>query len=111
MLVFTRKRNEAIVIGDGIEVRVLRVGRDGVRLGVTAPAAVPVHRQEIYEQICAENRTAAVAAAAGPALLARLRRSRGGEAPASPVASCGGEAPAAPVARCGGQAPGCPTKP
>lgn len=75
MLVFTRKRNEAIIIGDGIEVRVLRVGRDGVRLGVTAPAAIPVHRQEIYEQICAENRTAAVAAAAaGPALLARLRK-------------------------------------
>jgi carbon storage regulator len=75
VLVFTRKRNEAIIIADGIEVRVLRVGRDGVRLGVTAPAEVPVHRQEVYEQICAENRTAAVAAAAaGPALLARLRK-------------------------------------
>ena len=34
MLVFTRKRDEAIVIGDGIEVRILRVGRDGVRVGV-----------------------------------------------------------------------------
>ncbi len=35
MLVFTRKLNEAIVIGDGIEIRVLRVGRVSVRLGVT----------------------------------------------------------------------------
>ena len=47
MLVFTRKRHEAIVIGDGIEVRILRVGRDGVRLGVTAPSSVSVHRREI----------------------------------------------------------------
>jgi carbon storage regulator len=58
MLVFTRKRHEAIVIGDGIEVRVLRVGRDSVRLGVTAPASVSVHRREIYEQIREGNRLA-----------------------------------------------------
>ena len=59
MLVFTRRRHETIMIGDGIEVRVLRVGRDGVRLGIVAPPEVPVHRQEIYEQICAANRAAA----------------------------------------------------
>lgn len=62
MLVFTRRRDEAIVIGDGIEVRVLRTGKDGVRLGVTAPADVPVHRREIYDAVCAANQ----AAAAGP---------------------------------------------
>jgi carbon storage regulator CsrA len=45
VLVFTRRRGEAIIIGGGIEVRVLRVGRDGVRLGVVAPESVPVHRQ------------------------------------------------------------------
>lgn len=61
MLVFTRRRDEAIVIGDGIEVRVLRVGRDGVRLGVSAPGHVAVHRREVYEQIRDENRTAAAA--------------------------------------------------
>jgi carbon storage regulator len=59
VLVVTRKRNEAIIIGDAIEVRVLRVGRDGVRLGVTAPPSVPVHRTEIYKLICEENRAAA----------------------------------------------------
>ena len=37
MLVFTRKRNDAIIIGDGIEIRVLRIGRDSIRLGVKAP--------------------------------------------------------------------------
>jgi carbon storage regulator len=58
MLVFTRRRGETIMIGDGIEVQVLRVGRDGVRLGVVAPADVPVHRQEIYAQIREANRTA-----------------------------------------------------
>ena len=40
MLVFTRKRQEAIVIGDGIEIRVLRIGREGVRIGVSAPPSV-----------------------------------------------------------------------
>lgn len=55
MLVFTRRRDEAIMIGDGVEVRVLRVGRDGVRLGVVAPAIVPVHRLEVYAQIREAN--------------------------------------------------------
>ena len=59
MLVFTRRRSQTIRIGDGIEVKVLRVGRDGVRLGVVAPPEVPVHRQEVYEQIREANRTAA----------------------------------------------------
>jgi carbon storage regulator len=75
MLVFTRHRDEAIVIGDGIEVRVLRIGKDGVRLGVTAAPHVPVHRKEIYELIRAAN--AGAAAAEGADLhdvLARLPR-------------------------------------
>ena len=61
MLVFTRKRDEAIMIGDGIEIRVLRIGREGVRLGVRAPAQVAVHRLEIYEEICTANQGAALA--------------------------------------------------
>jgi len=59
MLVFTRKLNEAIMIGDGIEIRVLRVGRDGVRLGVTAPTTITVHRREIYDMVSAANASAA----------------------------------------------------
>lgn len=61
MLVITRKRDEAIVIGGGIEVRVLRTGRDTVRLGVTAPPDVAVHRREVYEAVGAANRSAATA--------------------------------------------------
>jgi carbon storage regulator len=61
MLVFSRRRGEAIVVGDGIEIVLLSAGREGVRIGVKAPISVPVHRKEVYEQICAENRQAAVA--------------------------------------------------
>ena len=73
MLVFTRKVDEAIVIGDGIEVRVLRIGRDGVRLGVNAAPQVPVHRGEIYEAIRDANANAASNAGTIPTLMARLR--------------------------------------
>ena len=74
MLVFTRRRHEAIMIGDGIEVRVVRVGRDGVRLGIVAPPNVPVHRHEIYTQISQANQSAAVPAEAASAVAARLRK-------------------------------------
>jgi len=59
VLVITRKVDERIVIGDGIEIRVLRVGRDGVRIGVTAPPDVPVYRSELYDAICDANAGAA----------------------------------------------------
>jgi len=68
VLVFTRKRDDAIVIGDGIEVRVVRIGRDSVRLGITAPAHIAVHRREVYDAICRANR----AAASDPTVLDRL---------------------------------------
>ena len=76
MLVFTRKRDEAIIIGDGIEVRVLRVGRDGVRLGVTAAPHVPVHRREVYDQIKQANATAARDRESLNKIAAKLRDAR-----------------------------------
>lgn len=60
MLVVTRRVDEAIVIGDGVEVRVLRVGKSGVRLGITAAPDVPVHRREVYDAVSAANRQSAV---------------------------------------------------
>jgi carbon storage regulator len=74
MLVFTRRRQEAIRIGDRIEVRVLRVGRDGVRIGITAPPDVPVHREEIYEEIRQANRAAVASQVDLSALAERLRQ-------------------------------------
>jgi carbon storage regulator len=66
MLVFSRRRGEAIVVGDGIEIVLLSAGREGVRIGVKAPISIPVHRKEIYDQICAENRQASVALLPAP---------------------------------------------
>lgn len=51
MLVLSRKRDEDLVIGDGIVVRVVDIRGDKVRLGVIAPKEVPVHRREVYEAI------------------------------------------------------------
>lgn len=51
MLVLSRKRNESIVINDDIVVVVVEIRGDKVRLGIEAPANVPVHRQEVYDAI------------------------------------------------------------
>jgi carbon storage regulator len=59
MLVLTRKLHQSIVIGDGIEVVVLEVRGEQVRIGIKAPKDVAVHRKEIYDQIQDENRSAA----------------------------------------------------
>ena len=51
MLVLTRKTNQSIMIGDEIEVSVLAVSRDKIRLGITAPRDVPVFRKEVWLSI------------------------------------------------------------
>jgi carbon storage regulator len=48
MLVLSRKKNEQIVIGDGIVITIVDVRADKVRIGIEAPAHVPVHRHEVY---------------------------------------------------------------
>ena len=55
MLILTRRIGETIKIGDNIEVSVLDERRGQVRIGVSAPRDVPVHRQEIYDRIQAGN--------------------------------------------------------
>jgi carbon storage regulator len=55
MLVLTRKTNQSIMIGDEIEVSVLAVSRDKIRLGITAPREVPVFRKEVYLSIKGEG--------------------------------------------------------
>jgi carbon storage regulator len=57
MLVLTRKVGQSIVIGDEIEVVVLEVRGEQVRVGIRAPKTVAVHRKEIYDQIQEENRS------------------------------------------------------
>jgi carbon storage regulator len=59
MLVLSRQRDETIMIGDDIEVTVVDIRGDKVRLGINAPREVSVHRKEVYEAIRRENRQAA----------------------------------------------------
>lgn len=58
MLVLSRKKNESIMIGDHIEVKILSVDGDQVKLGIVAPKSVTVHRSEIFEAIQQQNREA-----------------------------------------------------
>ncbi len=58
MLVLSRQRDETIMIGDDIEITIVDIRGDKVRLGITAPATIPVHRKEVYEAIQRENRAA-----------------------------------------------------
>ncbi|MFP4376384.1 MAG: carbon storage regulator CsrA [Spirochaetales bacterium] len=63
MLILARKVNERIMIGDQIEVSVVDIKGDQVKLGISAPRNVKVFRHEVYEAIQAENRAAAQSAA------------------------------------------------
>jgi carbon storage regulator len=59
MLVLSRQRDETIMIGDDIEVTVVDIRGDKVRLGINAPREISVHRKEVYDAIRRENRAAA----------------------------------------------------
>jgi len=58
MLVLTRKSNQSIMIGDDVEVSVLSVMGEKVRIGIQAPQEIPVFRNEIYLEIHREDDTA-----------------------------------------------------
>lgn len=58
MLALSRKKNEAIVINNNVEITVLEVKGDQVKLGISAPKEVPVYRKEVYVQIQEANQAA-----------------------------------------------------
>ena len=58
MLILSRKVGESIVIDGRITVKIMRLDGDLVKVGIEAPAEVPVHRQEVYEEIQKVNREA-----------------------------------------------------
>ena len=59
MLALSRKKNEALVINNNIEITVLEIKGEQVKLGISAPKEVPVYRKEVYLQIQKENEAAA----------------------------------------------------
>ena len=65
MLVLSRQRDETIMIGDDIEVTVVDIRGDKVRLGINAPKEISVHRKEVYDAIRSENKAAAASETRG----------------------------------------------
>ncbi len=59
MLILTRKVNERVIIGDEVEITVLKVSRDKVKLGIKAPESVMIQRNELLMSVGEENRRAA----------------------------------------------------
>ncbi len=86
MLVLSRQRDETIMIGDDVEITVVDIRGDKVRLGITAPAHIPVHRKEVYEAIKRENREATqVDMDDLQQADEKLRKSDGGQPPSGPT--------------------------
>jgi carbon storage regulator len=59
MLVLSRQRDQIIMIGDDIEITIVSIRGDKVRLGINAPIEIPVHRKEVYDAIKRESRAVA----------------------------------------------------
>ena len=58
MLALSRKKNEAIIVNNNIEITVLEVKGDQVKIGISAPKEVPIYRKEVYAQIQEANKAA-----------------------------------------------------
>lgn len=59
MLALSRKKDEAIIINDDIEIKIIEVKGDQVKIGISAPKSVPIYRKEVYVQIQEANKEAA----------------------------------------------------
>lgn len=73
MLVFTRRSGESLMIGDEIEITILSVGGEQVKVGIAAPRRIPVHRREVYDALLEQNRLASQSQVPSSDLVSRLR--------------------------------------
>ena len=85
MLVLSRKVNENIVIDGRIVVKVVRTEGNFVKLGIEAPADVPVHRQEIYDEIQKSNQAALTIGRPAPTRLPALKTVAPAPVPTAPA--------------------------
>lgn len=60
MLALSRKKDEAIIIDNNIEIKIIEVKGDQVKIGISAPKSVPIYRKEVYLQIQEANKEAAI---------------------------------------------------
>lgn len=58
MLALSRKKNEALVVNNNVEITILEIKGEQVKLGISAPKEVPIYRKEVYEQIQSSNKEA-----------------------------------------------------
>ena len=59
MLALSRKKDEAVIINDDIEITIIEIKGDQVKIGISAPKSVPIYRKEVYVQIQEANKAAA----------------------------------------------------
>ncbi len=74
VLVLTRKRNQSIIIGDEVEITIIEVRGDQVRLGISAPRRVSVHRREVYDEIQQANQEATASRGQLAGILSLVRK-------------------------------------
>ncbi len=74
MLVVTRKKDERLIIGNEIEIQVLRIGRDNVRIGIKAPPHISIYRHEIHEAIKNQNVSAVESQIPDPDMLEKIAK-------------------------------------
>ena len=81
MLVLSRQRDESIIIDDNIEITVVDIRGEKVRLGINAPPHIAVHRKEVYEAIKKEKEAAAAQTGGHPAKVESLAKRKHPDAP------------------------------
>lgn len=91
MLVLTRKVGQALIVGESVEITVLEVRGESVRLGIAAPRSVSVLRKEVRDQVRAENLQAAASAAQAEDVLSALEPGLATGRSEEPTAHAGGE--------------------